>query len=100
NLRIEAGDLGQKQGREWRIEQLKLYEFDPNQPAHVRGWLKQERRGVEKGRRTEPRTPFGFVQAHGRTTPARQGSDDTNSRLQGEDLNILEEAVRRASGKR
>jgi hypothetical protein len=40
-------------------------------------------------------TPPGYVQAHGRETPAREGFDYTNSQLQGEDLNMLEERVRR-----
>src|SRR5260370_37294205 len=47
------------------------------------------------GKRSDgPRTPKGYVLAHGRTTPAREGYDYSNSRLQGEDLNKLEESVR------
>ena len=37
--------------------------------------------------------------AHGRTTPAREGFDYSNPRLQDADLNALEEAVRRRLGK-
>jgi hypothetical protein len=87
--------VGQQQGREMREEKLREYEFDKKQPAHVRGWLKQERDRVDSGRATDTRTPPGYVQAHGRTTPAREGFDYSNSRLQGVDLNKLEERVRR-----
>jgi hypothetical protein len=38
--------------------------------------------------------------AHGRATPARVGFDYSNSRLQGIDLNRLEEFIRRRNGKR
>jgi hypothetical protein len=89
------GNLGRDQGREFRVDQLMTYEFDPDQPSHVRGWLKQERRLIEQGRLDSPRTPPGYVQAHGRTTPAREGFDYSNSRLQLEELNKLEEGVRR-----
>jgi RHS repeat-associated protein len=98
-VRDRGPRLGQKQGREFRPDQLELNEFDPKQPAHVRGWLKNERRRVEQGRASAPRTPPGYQQAHGRTTPAREGYDYSNSRLQGADLNQLEESVRRESGK-
>jgi hypothetical protein len=99
NLNIRPENMGQLQGREFRVDQLETYEFDPNVPNHVRGWLRQERRLIEAGRRDEPRTPPGYVQAHGRDTPAREGFDYSNSRLQGEDLNILEEAIRRRKGR-
>jgi RHS repeat-associated protein len=89
------GNLGKEQGREFRTDQLSTYEFDPNQPSHIRGWLKQERRLVEQGRLDAPRTPPGFVQAHGRQTPAQEGFDYSNSRMQTEELNKLEEAMRR-----
>jgi hypothetical protein len=91
-------NLGQQQGREFRTDQLGLMEFDPNIPAHVRGWLRNERRMIEQGRITEPRTPSGYQMGHGRTTPAREGYDYSNSRLQSTDLNALEESVRRAQG--
>jgi len=83
------------QGREFRRDWLEVNEFDPKQPRHVRGWLEQERNLVEKGRLESPRTPPGYVQGHGRETPAREGFDYSNARLQGEDLNKLEESVRR-----
>ncbi|MEJ7589996.1 MAG: hypothetical protein WKF77_00455 [Planctomycetaceae bacterium] len=89
--------LGQQQGRDFRVETLELYEFDPNQPRHVRGWLENERRRIagSGGGGSTPRNPPGYVQGHGRTTPAREGFDYSNSRLQGEDLNKLEESIRR-----
>lgn len=37
----------------------------------------------------------GYELGHGRSTPAREGFDYSNSRLQGIDLNALEEEVRR-----
>ena len=99
-LRIRGRDLGQQQGREFRVEQLQIYEFDANQPKHVRGYLQNERRRIagSGGGPDVPRTPQGYEQAHGRNTPAREGYDYSNSRLQGIDLNRLEERVRRNSG--
>ncbi|QDT69090.1 Bifunctional hemolysin/adenylate cyclase precursor [Planctomycetes bacterium MalM25] len=90
---LRGPNLGQQQGRQGRVDQLRDYEFDPSQPKHVRGWLKNERR-----RGGAPRTPPGFVQAHGRNTPAREGFDYSNTRLQNEGLNKLEESVRRRTG--
>lgn len=94
-LRIRRSDLAQQQGREGRIDQLETTEFDPNLPAHVRGWMRHERRLVGQGRQEFPRTPPGFVLAHGRVTPAREGYDYSNSRLQNAELNQMEERVRR-----
>jgi RHS repeat-associated protein len=91
--------VGQQQGREFRVESLEVNEFDATQPRHVRGWLAQERRRVETGRADTPRNPPGYVQAHGRDTPAREGFDYSNARLQNEGLNKLEEAVRRREGR-
>lgn len=100
--RNRGTDLGSRQGREFRLDQLALHEFDPNQPAHVRGWLANERRRINGtgGGPREIRTPKGYVQAHGRATPAREGFDYSNARLQGEDLNKLEESVRRRAQSR
>jgi len=51
------------------------------------------------GKRSDgPVMPKGFVLAHGRTTPAQEGYDYSNFRLQGEDLNKLEESVRHRRG--
>jgi RHS repeat-associated protein len=99
-LRIRGPLLGQEQGREFRVDQLELFEFEPNAPSHVRGWLQNERRRIEQGRADSPRTPSGYQLGHGRTTPAREGYDYSNARLQGEDLNLLEELIRRQQGKR
>jgi hypothetical protein len=101
NLRDRGSHLGQEQGRDFRTDNLEVNEFDPNQPKHVRGWLKNERRRIASGNGSStPRNPPGYVQAHGRTTPAREGYDYTNSRLQGKDLNDLEERVRRRKNRR
>ena len=90
---------GQSQGREFRTDWLEVNEFDLNQPKHVRGWLRNERRRIESGNGgSSPRNPPGYVQAHGRTTPAREGFDYSNSRLQLGELNKLEESVRRRQG--
>ncbi|MCX4240086.1 hypothetical protein [Paraliomyxa miuraensis] len=87
---------GAKQGRQNRVDWLEVNEFEPTQPKHVRGWLKNERRRIESGNGSPlPRNPPGYVQAHGRSTPAREGFDYSNSRLQHTDLNRLEESVRR-----
>jgi hypothetical protein len=94
-MRVRGPEMAQEQGREGRIDQLETTEFDPNLPAHVRGWMKHERRLVGQGRLENPRTPPGFVLAHGRVTPAREGYDYSNSRLQNTDLNQMEERVRR-----
>jgi hypothetical protein len=94
-LRTQPANAAQQQGRENRTDWLAVNEFDKNQPAWVRGWLQNERRRVEQGRQDAPRTPPGMVMAHGRTTPAREGYDYSNARLQGADLNKLEERVRR-----
>jgi hypothetical protein len=89
------------QGRQFRTDQLETYQFDSNQPKHVRGWLANERRRIQGsgGGPDVPRNPPGYVQAHGRTTPAREGFDYSNSRLQGADLNALEENMRRRLGR-
>jgi hypothetical protein len=91
------GNLAQEQGREGRVDQLQLHEFDTNMPRHVRGWLRQERRRLARLMDPEaaPRTPPGYVLAHGRTTPAREGFDYSNSRLQLQANNALEEGIRR-----
>ena len=89
----------QGQGREHRIDSLQVNEFDDRQPTHVRGWLENERRRVESGGARRPRNPPGYVQAHGRKTPAREGRDYNNARLSGSDLNRLEESVRRKRSK-
>ena len=94
-IRDRGRRLGQKQGREFRTDQLEICEYDTNYPSHVRGWLKNERRRIGQGRASGPRTPPGYELAHGRTTPAREGFDYSNSRLQGIDLNRLEEEIRR-----
>ena len=91
--------LGQQQGRQFRIDQLELYEFDPNAPAMSAGGWQNQRRRIEQGTRVEPLTPPGYELSHGRATPAREGYDYTNSRLQGIDLNQLEESIRRQQGK-
>ncbi|MEX2170785.1 MAG: RHS repeat-associated core domain-containing protein [Pirellulales bacterium] len=99
-VRIRGSRLGQEQGREFRIDQLELQEFDPNCPAHVRGWLVNERRRIAQGGTpTEPAVPPGYELGHGRTTPAREGYDYSNSQLQGIDLNQLEERIRRRQGR-
>lgn len=86
---------GQKQGRETRIENLEIFEHDLNQPKWLRGWIKTQREQVQKRGKGTILTPPGMVQAHGRKTPAREGFQYLgNSRLQGEDLNKLEESVR------
>ena len=97
-VRNRGPRLGQKQGREFRTETLQLHEFDSTMPKHIRGWLKNERRMIEYGNRTSPRNPPGYVLAHGRTTPAREGFDYSNSRLQLKILNDLEERIRRRFG--
>ena len=99
--RQRGPNLGQQQGREFRVDSLELYEFDPKVPKPVRGWLENERRRIagSGGGPLTPRNPPGYVQGHGRTTPAREGFDYSNSRLQGEDLNKLEESIRRRAGR-
>jgi hypothetical protein len=98
-MRDRGRGLGQQQGREFRPDQLQIHEFDPNQRKHVRGWLKNERRRIENSEvPRETRVPPGYELGHGRTTPAREGFDYSNSRLQGIDLNRLEESVRRRFG--
>jgi RHS repeat-associated protein len=87
--------VGQIQGRENRIEALTLHEFDPNQPAHIRGWLRNERRAVEFGNIPEVRTPRGYVQGHGPGTPARDGFDYYNSTLTFEEINDIQETLSR-----
>lgn len=87
----KAGETG-GQGREGRVEQLEVYEFDLDQPKHVRGWLKNERRMVENGQRDLPRTPPGYEQGHGPNTPAAEGFGYLgNSKLTNPDLNDLRE---------
>ncbi|HEU4887866.1 MAG TPA: RHS repeat-associated core domain-containing protein [Thermoanaerobaculia bacterium] len=90
--------VGQQQGRENRIDWLEIFEFDPKQPSHIRGWLQNERRRVMQGRQSEPRNPRGYVLAHGHATPAREGFDYSNTQLQLDSLNRLEERIRRLYG--
>ena len=83
--------VGQQYGRENRIDWLEVNEFDPRQPAHIRGWLRQERRLVESGRHSAPRVPPGYEMGHGLRTPATEGFDYANARLTTMDLNDLEQ---------
>jgi hypothetical protein len=87
--------VGQIQGRENRLDVLALHEFDPNQPAHIRGWLRNERRALASGNISEPRTPPGYVLGHGPLTPAREGFDYWSSTLTTQDINDIQELVRR-----
>jgi hypothetical protein len=94
----DGKSVGALQGRENRLDWLELSEFEPNQPAHVRGWLQNERRRLEFGNGgAETRTPPGYQMGHGRATPAREGYDYSNSRLNLQELNELEESVRKRS---
>lgn len=109
------------QGRQGRAENIWQYEADPKLPKWVRGWVKNERRrqaqAFANGRDYSPRMPgysrrpfgndgprlrrgkSGYVQAHGRTTAARDGfAYPGNTRLQEAGLNKLEESVRRQRG--
>jgi hypothetical protein len=72
---------GKEQGRDWRVEKLETYEFDPKQPSNVRGWLKNERRRTEQGRQEGARNPPGYEQAHKPGKPAREGYDYNSSDL-------------------
>jgi RHS repeat-associated protein len=87
------------QGRDWRIERLELLEFERNTPSHVKGWIRNERRRVErlakKGISATPRMPPGYELGHPPGKPARAGYDYSNADLQGVDLNDLDEAIRR-----
>ena len=85
--------VGAAQGRENKEDWMTLHEHDPNQPAHVRGWLKNEqRRFMRTGK--PPRTPKGYVMGHGPATPAREGFDYSNATLTHEDLNQMQELAR------
>lgn len=97
-VRDRGAALGQRQGREFRTDTLQALEFDQNAPRHVRGWLTNERRRLEFGA-SHIATPPGYEMSHGRGTPAREGFDYSNSRLQGSDLNRLEERIRRQKGR-
>jgi hypothetical protein len=94
DLSVRGPRLPQKQGREFREDWLGVNEFDPNQPGHVRGYLKNRRM------QGKPGTPPGKVMAHGHQTPAREGFDYSNSALSDWDLNMLEEIMRRRHGKK
>ena len=87
--------VGQIQGRENFQDALTLNEFDPNQPAHVRGWLRNERRAVEFGNISQPRIPKGYVMGHGPTTPAREGFGYYSSKLTFKDINDVQEGISR-----
>jgi Domain of unknown function (DUF4157) len=121
--RVKEERLGtrswKEQGREFRSDTLQTFEFDKNQPAHVRGWLENERRRLavreaegaaasssslsptERSRRLKlgspagTRNPPGYVLGHGSSTPAREGFSYSNSTLTTSDLNQLEEEVAR-----
>jgi hypothetical protein len=109
-----------QQGREFRSDVLETFQYDKNQPAHVRGWLENEqrrlafreaeggaarqstlspaerRRRLDLGKNPEKvRNPPGYVLGHGSGTPAREGFDYTNSTLTTADLNELEELTSR-----
>lgn len=86
---------GQREGRAFREDWLEVYEFDPDQPRHVRGWLRQERHRRARGNGpNRTRTPPGFQQGHGRTTPAREGFSYESSDLTSAELNALENNTR------
>lgn len=92
--------VGQQQGRENRIEALQVNEFDNKLPSHVRGWLKNERRRVERGQARNPRNPRGYVQAHPHDGRAETGTDYNSAQLQLDVLNKAEERVRHKHRKR
>ncbi|HEV2375326.1 MAG TPA: SpvB/TcaC N-terminal domain-containing protein [Streptosporangiaceae bacterium] len=96
--------LGTAQGRENRLEALAENEWDENQPAHVRGWLENERRRLATPRPPglpPPkglRNPPGYVQGHLPATPAREGFDYFNAKLTWSDINKMQELIRRRFG--
>lgn len=93
-MSVHGPRLPQQQGRQFREDWLGVNEFDPSQPSHVRGYLKNRRM------QGKPGTPPGKVMAHGHQTPAREGFDYSNSSLSDADLNMLEEIIRRQYGKK
>ena len=99
NLTLQGPRAGQRQGRQFRRDWLEVNEWEPDQPAYVRGWLRHQRlRDDPNG----PRNPPGVVQAHGNATRANEGFSygSGNTRLQGADLNSAEEVARARLGLR
>jgi hypothetical protein len=79
------------QGREEREETLEMFLNDPNQPAHVLGWLRNEQRRLASGNGQQcTATPPGYVLGHLPGKRASEGYDYTNSTLVTEDINQLE----------
>jgi RHS repeat-associated protein len=81
------------QGREFDQEWLETFQYDAKQPAHVRGWLRNEARRVEQGQASQLRRPPGYVLGHAPGKRASEGYDYTNSTLVTTDINELETAA-------
>jgi len=94
-------EQGKKQiGRSGREKRLKELKDDPNQPKHVRGWIKQEEHEMKRGKRKNRRNPPGYELAHRRGKEAHKGYSNEHSDLQCKDLHELQHKVEREHRKR
>lgn len=71
-----------KKGRSGRQARLKELGNDPKLGKADRGWIKQERNQIERGKRSTIRNPKGKVLAHPRGKEAAKGNSYKESQLQ------------------
>ncbi len=79
-----------KEGRKGKQQRLRELGNDPKQPSEVRGWIKNEIKHIEDGKRTTIRVPKNKELAHCRGYEARTGSDYSNSDLQDPDIHRIQ----------
>ncbi len=77
-------------GRVGKQERLNELSNDPNVSSKDRGWIKQEKTSIERGKRDTIRVPPGKEMAHERGREAAKGYNYKNSNLQDKDLHKLQ----------
>lgn len=73
-------------GRTGKQEKLRQLAEDPNVPSRDRGWIRQDIKEIEQGKRERIRVPIGQELAHERGREAAKGYGYEHSNLQDIDL--------------
>ena len=82
-------------GRNGKQQRLKDAGDDPKEGSSVRGWIKQEKNNVARGKRTTIRVPPGKNLAHDRGKEAAKGYGYDHSKVQDIDLHKNQHQVER-----
>lgn len=92
---VGAGMIAKSASRRIVTRQTRLRELagDLKTPNHVRGWLNQELKNVERGQRTTVRNPRGYDLAHERGREAAKGYDHRFSTLVPRDLHRFKHSI-------